>query len=264
MAESGCWSREAIRPNSVCIPVATTIPFARPYVAKVPLNAIFVHSPRGKSASARTPVIFSTGRDSPVRAASSVRKENVSTSRISAGTRFPASRRTISPGTRASEGTVRTAPSRRTVAMDADIFFKASIAASARRSCTKPSTALSPTMSKMTRVSVRSPTRPDTRAATSRTSTMKSANCFKKTCRALCLGAACSWLGPYWRRRPETCILLKPRLSDSKERYVSPMETWCGFVPVLMRGSIVDQLQRACAEYRHAVKQPGFLVPDSR
>jgi hypothetical protein len=58
-----------IRPSSVPRPVATTTPAPCPAVTSVPENAIDVQSPSGASAGTDSGV-FSTGRESPVSAAS--------------------------------------------------------------------------------------------------------------------------------------------------------------------------------------------------
>lgn len=79
----------------------------------MPENAIPVPSPTvAFSGAAATD--FSTGTDSPVRAASSLVRFLTSTRRRSAGTRSPDSSSTTSPGTSSSAGTRRTAPARTT------------------------------------------------------------------------------------------------------------------------------------------------------
>ncbi len=98
-------SRPAIRPNSVAIPVATTTPVPRPYVTAVPLYAMFVRSPMDSVSSASAAVVLATGVDSPVNAASSILSAATSSSRRSAGTMVPTSRRTTSPGTSSAAGT---------------------------------------------------------------------------------------------------------------------------------------------------------------
>ena len=84
-------------------------------------------------ASAATPTVrcFSTGTDSPVRAASSIFNVFASKRRISAGTTSPASSITISPGTNSLESTSVTCPSRSARAAGLDIDLSASIASSA-------------------------------------------------------------------------------------------------------------------------------------
>ncbi len=67
-------------------------------------------------------------------------------------------------------------PPRSTVACAAASWRSAAMAWSARQACTKPMTALSTTMTRITSVSVTSPTSPDITAAPSSTSTMKSLN----------------------------------------------------------------------------------------
>ena len=64
-------NNSAMRPNSVCIPVATTIPRPRPYVTSVPLNAMLLRSP--SDSASRDDVLFSVGTLSPVSADSLIR-----------------------------------------------------------------------------------------------------------------------------------------------------------------------------------------------
>ncbi|MDT4837681.1 hypothetical protein FQZ97_714200 [compost metagenome] len=62
--------------------------------------------------SATGPAVFSAGTDSPVRAASSVRRFFTSVRRRSAGTLSPDSSSTTSPGTSSSAGIIRVSPPR--------------------------------------------------------------------------------------------------------------------------------------------------------
>ena len=76
--------------------------------------------------------VFSTGRDSPVSAASSIRKRRCrrrAADRPAHGRRIPAS--TTSPGTSCAEGTRSFSPPRRTVASVTTIFASAPMASSA-------------------------------------------------------------------------------------------------------------------------------------
>ncbi len=89
-------------------------------------------SPRGTARPAgRAAADFSTGRLSPVRAASSIFSAAVSTSRPSAGTAQPASSSTTSPGTSSRLATVAGRPPRSTRLWAAVIFCSASMAFSA-------------------------------------------------------------------------------------------------------------------------------------
>src|SRR5574344_219614 len=92
---------------------------------------MLTRSPIPASSATLIDKLFSTGTDSPVRAASSIFKEATSNKRISAGTTSPASNMTISPGTNSLESISTTCPSRLTRATWLDISFKASMAASA-------------------------------------------------------------------------------------------------------------------------------------
>jgi hypothetical protein len=109
-------------------------------------------SPTGaSSATGRTD--FSTGTDSPVSTASSMRRDRTSISRRSAGTLSPDCKSTTSPGTSCSAGTVMRRPSRSTAAEGDNRFRTASSAASALPSWMKPIRALSTTTATMTAVS---------------------------------------------------------------------------------------------------------------
>ena len=100
-------SIRAIAPNSVRLPVATTRTLPRPWLTVVPAYAMFVRSPIARVAPLRAAVIFSTGSDSPVSAASSTARSTASQTRPSAGTLSPAVSRTRSPGTSSRAGTSR-------------------------------------------------------------------------------------------------------------------------------------------------------------
>ncbi len=158
------------------MPVATTNPSPLPAATSVPLYAMFVLSATGASSRSSGAAVFSTGSDSPVSAASSVRSRTASESRTSAGTTEPVWSTTRSPGTSRSAPTSRGLPSRTTVAVGAAIRFSAAIARSARYSCTKPSTAFRTTITAMAIVSAASPITPATTAATMSTMIMKSRN----------------------------------------------------------------------------------------
>ena len=101
----------AIRPISVCMPVAVTTTTAVPRVIAVFWKTMFVRSPSATSTSGRTLAPLATGALSPVSAASWVSRVADRTIRPSAGARSPASRCTMSPGTISAAGTdVRVPP----------------------------------------------------------------------------------------------------------------------------------------------------------
>ena len=96
-----------------------------------------------------TSVVLSAGTDSPVSAASSVRKLFTLASRRSAGTLSPDSSSTTSPGTSWSAAIMRVSPPR-TVRASADNMFRIeSRAFSARPSWMKPSSAFRTTTPKI-------------------------------------------------------------------------------------------------------------------
>ena len=211
-------SSRATLPSSVCMPVATTRPRARPWVAVVPLKAMFTRSPRAlASCAARVPVCLATVTDSPVSADSSTWSCAISIRRRSAGIWLPASSSTMSPGTSALAGTTCTSPLRSTVACAAASWRSAAMAWSARQACIKPMSALSTTITRMTTVSVASPTSPETTAAPSSTSTMKSLNCSINSASSPRRAWSCSSLAPCCAAR---------RVASSACRPVSGSTPW--------------------------------------
>ncbi len=161
-------SSAAMRPSSVRGPVSSTTPRPRPRATTVPFHAWPCRSGRSRSAaSGPATTSFSTGADSPVRADSSTRRRAASRRRRSAGTTFPASSRTTSPGTSPEAGSVSRAPSRRTVAVGAASARSAASAPSARSSCAKPIAPFRSRIAPIASVSAASPIRPAARAAAS-------------------------------------------------------------------------------------------------
>ena len=140
---------------------------------------------------------FSTGRLSPVRALSAVLRLALSSSRPSAHTASPASSTTTSPGTTSRPGIWMILPSRRTLAVGADICFKLSKEAWAFTVCTVPRMAFMVITARMTTVLSTSPTMAEITAARMRMITRKSANCSRKIRRVVFLPPSCSSLGPY-------------------------------------------------------------------
>ena len=101
-----CWNADAVArsaspdamaPNAVARPVATTTPRPAPSWTIVPMKAQEQRSTPVASGCGADD--FGTGIDSPVRTASSHSNKSTSRSRMSAGTILPTSRLTTSPGT---------------------------------------------------------------------------------------------------------------------------------------------------------------------
>ena len=154
------------------------------------------------SPSSITMSSFSTGTDSPVKAASSIFNEATSIKRRSAGTTSPASSITISPGTRSVDFTELVCPSRKTFAFGVDISRSASIACSALDSCTTPITALIITTARIMIESTTScETTAEITAANSKTMIIKSLNCSKKRASILFFSPSSSSFKPYSFRR---------------------------------------------------------------
>ncbi len=133
--------REAIRPISVCRPVACTSARAAPATHTVPLNTSTGDS-SGRGASSTASAIRVTGADSPVSIEESTSRVP-SMSRASAGTRSPSAIISTSPGTTSTAGTAWATPSRRTEARAGRYLPSASTARSACCSWTKASAPLS-------------------------------------------------------------------------------------------------------------------------
>ena len=131
------------------MPVSVTTYRALPLETTVLEQTMSARSPSGRSSSPRAAGAFSTGSDSPVSDDSWTRSPVSSKSLPSAGTRFPASSITTSPGTNSLAETSRTWPSLRTFTVGADSCFRATIALSARYSWPKPRAALSTIMTAM-------------------------------------------------------------------------------------------------------------------
>ncbi|MCY1541132.1 hypothetical protein D9M68_768070 [compost metagenome] len=112
---------------------------------------------------------LSTGSDSPVSAASSMRRFFVASRRRSAGTRVPDSISTTSPDTRSPASISWRSPSRNTVARLASMACTASSARSALPSWMKPITALMSTTPKITAASMRSSSQSVVKPAASNT-----------------------------------------------------------------------------------------------
>lgn len=121
-------------------------------------------------------ILFSTGNDSPVNAASSTSRLCDSTTRQSAGTMSPARSSTMSPTTIWSTGTETSRPSRRTSACTCTRASSCSPARPAERSCQKPSPPLAAMITKMIAPSAKSPNVIDNTVASIRMRTIGLAN----------------------------------------------------------------------------------------
>ncbi len=139
--------RWAMRPNSVCIPVAYTAARASPDTSAVPASSRLPAS--SGASSALGAALRARGPASPVSVAAFTRTHAASISRQSAGTLSPSASSTMSPGTRppASIRTMR--PSRSASTWCGSSRRSAAIACSARYSCQKektPLTRMTPTI----------------------------------------------------------------------------------------------------------------------
>src|SRR3990167_2814248 len=157
----------AILPISVATPVAVTTPRPRPRVIVDPADIracrrSIVPSSVGADAA------FLTAIDSPVSRDSSHCRSALSPSWRSAGTRPPASSRTISPGTRSRASTSRGSPSRITDARGCSSLRSAAAAWPAVDSWGAPMIPLTRSTAPMNTASLMSPKASDTTAAASR------------------------------------------------------------------------------------------------
>ena len=198
----------AIFPISVSIPVAVTTATAVPYVMLQPEKTMLLLSPSGASAFGQALASFSAGTDSPVSADSSLFKLTLCKSLASAGTKSPASKRMISPGTNSDASMIDSALSRRTRACGADIFFNASSALSARLSCITPIMAFTTTISKISNGSKKPSGSPSTHATTKETAAaasniriITSLNCSANLSQLLFDFFARNRFSPYCSRR---------------------------------------------------------------
>ena len=134
------WLSAAIRPSSVCIPVAVTTASPSPPVHAVPLKTTSLASSNGLLRSAG-PADRVTGADSPVRVDRSI-SSVPAIIRASAQMLSPSSRSKMSPVTRSRAGISCRASSRRTRTRSGRNAASASTARSACSSCTKAKPAL--------------------------------------------------------------------------------------------------------------------------
>mmetsp|Transcript_24778 Transcript_24778/g.73717 ORF Transcript_24778/g.73717 Transcript_24778/m.73717 type:complete len:248 (-) Transcript_24778:123-866(-) len=112
------WSRFAMRPTCVFIPVAVTSPLPWPETTLVALYIMLVWKAVSVSVGVSV-LVFSCA--SPVITDSFVCRSTVSVTLMSAGTTSPMRMRTMSPTTRSREATDLSMPSRITIAVSEDI-----------------------------------------------------------------------------------------------------------------------------------------------
>ena len=144
--------RPAMRPTSVCTPVATTTARPRPAATWVPEYTMLRRSARPVASCSVATVLF-TGTDSPVSAASAHCSRAASIRRASAPMASPAASRTMSPGTSSRASTSASAPSRSTRACKAARRRSAVMERSARPSWKVPIAALIATTARITTAS---------------------------------------------------------------------------------------------------------------
>ncbi len=205
---SAFWSKSAICPIAVFIPIPTTIPVPLPLVTRVPINAILSWSPSGTSSPGKAFICLATGKDSPVSADSSISRLLASIIRRSAPMRSPLENFTMSPTTSSLDGNLTHFPSRMAATWGAESSFNAWRDFSAFLSWKKPRNPLITTMAIIAIASMYSPKRPEISVAASKTSTIKSLNCSTNTRMAGFFSPSVNSLNPCccWRAFTSLCV----------------------------------------------------------
>ncbi len=217
---------------------------------------MLVRSPSAESPDSSGSTCLSTGRDSPVSAASCTLRRAASTRRRSAGTMFPASSSTRSPGTRSRAATSRTCPSRMTRACGAPRRRSAAMVRSARYSWTNPMMAFRTTMTTMAMASCGSPTAPATAAAARSTTIMKSVNWLASIRQGERRSPSASSFGPCCAMRRCASPLPSPAWSSVPRRDAAcATSSRCQSGTVSMRLPSVFMPRGAC--------DCGFMAPGS-
>ena len=205
----------AILPTCVFMPVSTTTAVQCPEVMKDDEKSILCLSARGVF-SDKMPSCFSDGTASPVKDDSSAFRDELSIILQSAHTISPVSSKTISPTTISSDGIFFTMPFLITFECGDDSFFKASMAFSARHSCTVPTTAFSITINSIMIGSIKSPSsdmnavKKEIPEAIRSISTMKSLNCDKNFIITLFFLLCVRAFLPYFLRYVSACAEVRP------------------------------------------------------
>ena len=175
---------------------------------------MFFLSPSGSSPWSSGSANFSIGSDSPVRAASWMRRLTLSTIRQSAGITLPVSSFTRSPGTRLRAFVSKMCPSRTTFTVGDDICFRAAMAFCARYSCKTPNTTNSTTIEKIAMASMGSPPSPLNRSANtpaiSRITIITERTCSQRMCQTVCPPVSWSSFRPYFSRRKFASTVVRP------------------------------------------------------
>src|ERR1051326_2869024 len=183
---------------------------------------MFFRSPNARSGAAQAAVLFDASPDSPVSAASSVRKLTDSSSRPSAGILSPALSRITSPGTSSRAGISVSSPSRSSDLLGAASWRSASMERSARYSCTAPNITENSTMAAIATASAPWPKSEESAAAISRTIISTFLNWASSNAYGETRCAACNSFGPYSTNRRSASVLLSPsRVVFNDEHTVS-------------------------------------------
>ncbi len=177
-----------------------------------------------------------------MRADSSLFRLTLSSRRASAGTKSPASKWMMSPGTSSEASMTCSFPSRRTRAWGADRFFRASRAFSALLSWSMPMTALRTTMSRISTGSKNSEVSPvvqaipkETAAAMSRMMIITSLNWAKNRCRLVFFFCSASLFAPYRAFACSACFWVRPAFGSVPYVWSSAsVGEWWAVIEVLL------------------------------
>jgi len=194
-SSSASSTRRAILPSSVRIPVAMTRAIPAPRVAAVPLKRRERRSVSAASGGTGRGS-FPTGADSPVSADSFAWRRDEAMMRRSAAIRSPASRITMSPGTRLAAGTTDTASPRRTRARVSTRRRSASTDRTARSSTTNARMAFTAMTTAIAEPSSHSPNPNATAAAAARIAITGDRNCRRRIASGRSAATSRSRFGP--------------------------------------------------------------------
>lgn len=209
----------AIPPSAALRPVATTTPWAAPFLTTVPMYAHEASS-RADPVSAAGCAVFSAGTDSPVKADSSHSRSCTSSRRRSAGTMLPTASSTTSPGTRSATGTGVSLPSRKAVASRRTRARKSATACSERYSLMKLKPTLSAMIARMMSASERSPRKKARTAVDTRRIRNGFASCRSRISNAVVRGASTAF-GPNVSSLRRASSPARPTTDESSRRSAS-------------------------------------------
>ena len=198
-----------ILPNSVCLPVVITNALAFPLITCEPIKSALVLFAKAATATT-TAIFFSTGKVSPVKAASSIKSSLLSNNKQSAGITSPADKTMMSPGTTFSTGNSISFSSLTMRHFICTIFNSSATALAAPFSCQKPSELLTKIINNIINASEKSPKPIDSKAAAISNMVMGFLNCTKKSIKNEERDWALKVLAPYFFNLAFTSLFESP------------------------------------------------------